>query len=507
MPIDVCLLSPASRANEPFLPFGLLYVGSYARKQGLDVRIVDVKATPFSALSQEARRKAEAETLDRIEDLHPAVVGMTCLVTEVNEVMNLSRRIKSRVKEVSIVVGGIHPTMYPGDFLQQYGPVDYVVIGEGEETLAQLATTIIDSGSVQDVESIAWWDNGQVGRSPFRPPIQDLDEIPFPLYDDIDADYYFRPNIYVIRNMFLSTAQLFTSRGCPFQCTFCVNKNLKNIMGTTKPIRYRSANNVIDEIEYLVDRYFIDGIYISDDTFCVNKKFVFDFCQELSKRNLELTWATETRVNLISRDMLESMRDAGCVQLDFGVESGSPEILKRIKKGITVEQARDAFRLCHEVGIRPLANFMFNTPGETENDVQQTLALARDLDACYYNFSIMVPYPGTDIYEDVEPKLAVDEYHLLYNAKKTVTIPRFRFARHDRNLDKLTWGSHLSFNSLRRRIAFVFNRRYLVQLLKSRRKLDYLLTLLALGGRIVMYYVESLEFFLKHFRFKSENRT
>lgn len=498
MSIDVCLISPPSRANSLSMPFGLLYISSYLQKYGgVKSEIVDIKTTLFRPLSDITRHRLKDMILERVVQIRPALVGITCLVTEVKEVLDLCADIKNLEKDTVTVVGGIHPTMYTDDLLYNGSHVDYVVIGEGEETFTELVNVIRKGHGVQDVRGIAWFDGQKVCKTSPRPLIKDLDTIPTPLYNQIDTDYYFCPSINIIRNMFLSTAQIFTSRGCPSRCTFCVNKNLSRIMGYGKPFRQRSVKNVVDEIEYLADRYAIDGFYLCDDAFCIRKQFTYDFCAELTGRNLKLIWATETKVNLVSREMIRVMKEAGCVQLDFGVESGSSEVLKRMKKDITLEQVRNAFRWCHELGIRPLANFMLNTPGETEDDVQKTLDLAREIDACYYSFGLMTPFPGTDIYEEVKPKLTIDEYALLSGAYYAVVDPRFKFAQHDLNLDKQVWKAHISFNPLWRRASFLFNRAYLKQVFKSRIKWKYFVTLVEVFRRIIDYYWTHFKFVLK----------
>ncbi|MFC1816720.1 B12-binding domain-containing radical SAM protein [Thermodesulfobacteriota bacterium] len=497
MGADVCLISPASRANARRVPFGLLYVASYLEKYGgMKAEIIDLKTSPFRSLSDAAIHQLERMILERVNLAKPGLIGITCLVTEVKEVLALSEAIKKLVQDTIIVVGGIHPTMYPEDLLYDGSPVDYVVIGEGEETFTEFVKTISIGHSVQDVPGVAWFDGRNVYRTPPRFPIEDLDIIPFPQYDLIDTNYYCRPGINVIRNMFLSTAQIITSRGCPSQCTFCVNKNLHRIMGSRKLFRQRSVKTVVDEIEFLATRYAVDGFYLCDDAFCIRKQFTFDFCAELTRRNLGLIWGTETRVNLVSREMIETMKDAGCVQLDFGVESGSQKALKRMKKRITIEQVRNVFSWCHELGVRAMANFMFNTTGETEDDVHKTLALAKEIDACYYSFSLMTPFPGTDIYKKVQPKLTVDEYDLFPEAYLTLTDPRFRFAKHDLDLEKLVWKTHVTFNSLWRRASFLLNGAYIKQILKSKKKWDYISTFLEVFGRIVDYYWTHLKFAL-----------
>lgn len=502
MSVEVCLISPVSRAGSGNTPLGLLYVASYLKKYGgITPKVIDLKVNFYDPLggplSENSSRRLENMMLEKIKQAEPAVVGITCLVTEVKEVLDLSKAIKENMPDTVIVVGGIHPTMYPGDLLFEDSYVDYVVIGEGEITFTELVRALDNGADVRDVCGLAWFDGGSVQKSRPRFSIEDLDTIPFPLYEGIDSNCYFRPSINIIRNMLLSTARIFTSRGCPSQCTFCVNKNLHRIMGARQPFRQRSVKNVVDEIAYLADTYSIDGFYLCDDAFCVKKDFTLGFCEELMRRDLGLIWATETKVSFISPEIVKAMRKAGCVQLDFGVESGSPDILSKMKKGITVEQIKNAFRWCHQAGVRPLANFMFNTPGETEEDVNRTLGLAKEINACYYAFNLMVPFPGTDIYEEVQPKLTVAEYGLFSKAYYTLPEPRFKFAAHCLDLDKLVWRANVSFNSLWRRAAFLFSRPYLKRVFKSKRKQEYFLMLLEAFKKIAQYYGAHLRFIFR----------
>lgn len=459
-----------------------MYIAASLEKAGIQTEIIDVKSYYHESMSEEAKQKVVKRILDNVAEIKPVLVGITCLVTEVKEVLDLSNRIKKIVEDTRVAVGGIHPTMYPAEFLYKNSPVDYVVIGEGEQTVPELARAVKGKGDPKDILGIAWLDNGRVCGTAPRSAIENLDELPFPQYSKVDAEYYFRPNIHGIRPMLLSTAFIFTSRGCPYRCTFCVNKNVQAIMGSTKLVRSRGVKNVVNEIECLAKEYLIDGFYIWDDTFCLKENYVLEFCKELSNRNLDLIWAAETRVNLVSEDMIQAMRDAGCVQIDFGVESGSEEVLARIKKGITVGQVKNAFHICHNVGMRTFANFMFNTPGETEDDVNKTLCLAREIRADSYNFALTTPFPGTDLYNEIEPKLTVDEYSLLKEAKGTITDPRFKLAKHRLDLSKLVNDANPSFNTLRKRISFVLNRKYFGRMLRSKRKRGYAFALLDLSS-------------------------
>ena len=482
MKTDVCLVSPAGRANEPRLPLGLMYIAACLEREMLITEIVDVKISPYKKISDELKQKIDEEIIAKIIKIEPAIVGITCLVTEVNEVLDICREVKRKLKDTKTVVGGIHPTMYPEDFLYENSPVDYVVLGEGEYTTCDLVKAIQSGSSIEDVAGIALFDGKKLHRTKQRSVIKNLDEIPFPAYEKVDMEYYTKPSIYAIRTMLLSTLHIFTSRGCPYQCTFCVNKNLAEIMNSKTSVRSRSVKNVIDEIEYLARRYKIDGFYIYDDTFALKKDYVDEFCRELLARKLGLIWAAETRVNLISKEMIKTMSDAGCVQLDFGVESGSQQILDRIKKGIKISDIKNIFRVCRELGVRTFANFMFNTPGETEDDVKKTYALAREIKAHNYNFGITTPFPGTDLYDNVRPRLTVAEYHLFATAKNTLADPRFKLAKHDLNLEKLAKNANVICNSVWKRMSFVFDAAYMARVMKSSRKMEYVLAIFSLIG-------------------------
>ncbi|MFC1576940.1 methyltransferase domain-containing protein [Candidatus Omnitrophota bacterium] len=476
-----CLITPVGRSYEPYMPYALMSIASFLEKSGVKTDIVDIKKNPYERKRRNTNQEIEDDILRSVKEKDPSVVGITCLVNEVLDVRRMLQRVKEFNKGVKTVVGGVHPSMFPEDFLYEGSPVDYVVIGEGEYTALDLWKVLRGEKRKEEVRGIAYFEQGRIIRTPPRPAIEDLDELPMLSYDKIDMGYYVQPTIYSIRTLLVSSLNIFTSRGCPSQCTFCVNKNLSEVMCSRNVVRKRSAKKVVDEIELLVKRYRIDGFYIWDDTFILSKEYVREFCRELLARDIDVIWAAETKVNMISSDIVKEMQAAGCIQIDFGVESGSQEILNRIKKGITVKQIKNAFSVCRGLSMRTFANFMFNTPGETEQDVKKTIDLARELDANCYNFSVCTPFPGTDIYRSAGLRLSVDEYSLFDNAMTKLADPRFKLADHDLDLEDLSVGAHRSFNTIGKRTSFLFNEKYIKRMLKSKRKRDYLNILFRLG--------------------------
>jgi radical SAM superfamily enzyme YgiQ (UPF0313 family) len=477
---DVVLVSPPSRAKSPRPPLGLMYLASYLEREGITADIVDVKSYRNGEISD--------KVIESIKKANPIMVGITCLSTEVEEVISIGKKIKKEIN-CYVVVGGIHPTISPQDFLGSTSPVDFVVIGEGELTLTELLKTIKNEQDLWNVPGITWFNGDQIVRTENRPPINNLDELPFPAFEKVPMNYYISPNIYAVRGILLSAFFIFTSRGCPFRCKFCSNKS---VFG--RRVRYRSAKNVVDEIEYLVNNYRIDGFYIYDDTFTINKQHVLNICDELESRKLDLIWGCETRADLISEDLVKKMKQAGCIQIDFGVESGSQKILDILKKDITVPQIKNGFNTCRKFHIRRFANFMVNTPGETEEDIQKTIVLAKELNATLNTFNVTTPFPGTDLYKEIETKLSPKDYSKMASKvsfKEFIDFieSRCKFSQHNINLETLLtnlWKEFpsiqdLSFRLNRRyfkgvikELLFLFDIKYLKVISKSKRKKQYL---------------------------------
>jgi len=399
---DVVLITPLSRCRSPWPPLSLGYLSSFLEKQGFETKIIDLKSTKFTPYE---KNKMQLQLLKLIKKYDPTIVGFTCFTNEVMEVKELNNLIKLENPNIITVVGGPHPTVRPQDFLLDK-TFDFVVHGEGEITFYELIKSLIYGKSIKNINGISFLRSNKIFITKPRQPIQNLDSIPFPSYEKMPMDFYTYPQTDLIRGIMISGTTIYTSRGCPYRCIYCSSHT---VFG--KKTRFRTPKNVVDEIEYLKDKFKIDGFYILDDTFTLSKKHVFGVCNEILERRLDVIWACQTRVHLIDKELILKMKKAGCVQIDFGVESGSSRLLKILKKDITKEQIENAFLICRKMKMRTLANFMMNIPTETFSDINETINFSKKLKADKTVLSVATPFPGTELYEIVKNHdLSIEEF-------------------------------------------------------------------------------------------------
>ncbi len=237
--------------------------------------------------------------------------------------------------------------------------------------------------------------NGNLKTNQPRPLIEDLDSIPFPARHLVPFESYGASKD--------QTGGIITSRGCVYNCNYCSSSL---IMG--KKFRSRSPNNVVDEIETIIDNYGIHSIGFMDDTFMINKHRAQEIADEIKARDLDLSFVASSRVDMVDQNLLKNLKNSGMKTLYYGVESGSQQILNRMKKGITLKQVEDAVKSTKNVGLEVLTSFILGYPGETEDDMNKTIDFSIKLDADYSQFSILTPFPGTPIYDELSQKDLID---------------------------------------------------------------------------------------------------
>lgn len=482
----ICLTSPPSRSiNHYRPPVALLYLAGYLEKNGYEVDIVDItlrnqiRNKNFFIDFDKNIKSIEGKILEGIRQLNPDVVGITCYTPEYYEVLSLAKEIKKYNPKIKIIVGGIHPTFYPQDFAYKKSPFDFAVLGEGEITLLDLIKHLNQPRKYPQIKSISYYNNdaGKMIITDKRPLEENLDKIANPAYHLIDMDYYTTANPYAIRGVFTRCVYILSSRGCPSQCTFCVSKKIREFSGFKSCMRLRSPKHLFQEINVLKEKYHIDSFYFIDDLFTLNKKHVKEFCSLLKKSKLGLIWGCSSKVTTVDCQTLKTMKESGCIQIDFGVERGSNRALNLIKKGITVEIIKRVFSDCRRLGIRTFANMLVNLPEETKEDLDDILNLLDEIKATIVSINIFTPYPGTEIFDIAKRPICKKDYpNLMRNIVELIIHePRkYKFYLHNINIGEWTAKNNKKYNYILPTLLFYLKPIYLKNLLKSDRKFNYL---------------------------------
>jgi len=371
-------LDPKSEGTyEKWAPhLGLGYLAASLLQAGFKCEVIDAK---FEGIDFK-------DVCERVKRYKPDIVGITMVTEDFRSASHIGNFIKAFDPEIITIVGGPHPTAVPARTLRENENYDIAVEGEGEYTLRDIVS-VVESGNLQrlrNVQGITYRSNGEIIRNKPRQLIEDLDSLLFPAWE------LFKTNENTLYPMV-------TARGCPFGCIFC-----QPLYG--KKVRFRSATNLLDEVDYLISKFKCRKITFQDDTFTLNRKRITEFLDEFIRREYsrKIEWICETRVTSVDQDLLKKIKEAGCVSIGFGVESGNEDILKIIKKGITKGQARNAIRWAKEVGLFVRTFFILGHPYETEETAKETISFAKELNADMTTFSIMTPIPGTEVEQMAE---------------------------------------------------------------------------------------------------------
>ncbi len=364
--------------HQPYPPLGLIAMGSYLNAQNHNIYIYD--------------RNVAAENVEQIiGEFKPDIVGISVFTgAMIIDACEISRVFKKR--SLNVFWGGTHPSLLPRETLQS-GVTDFVIIGEGEETVTELLQAILEGSSFKNIKGLGYIHNEEIIVNENRDFV-DLSKIPPTDWSLVDVNKYFQGFGDCDRLI-----RIYTSKGCPGQCTFCYNQSFHK-----RKWRGRTPEQIVDEIQLLADKYNADGIGFIDELWSPGKERLHRICNLIIERGIKLKWYFNARVDQYLYHDLELMYKAGCRWILFGIESGSPRVLEKIKKGITLHRVKEVFKDCNTLGINTIASFMIGFPGETKTDLNETVKFALELRATYYDFTKYMCYPGTELYDYVVEK-------------------------------------------------------------------------------------------------------
>ena len=411
---------PNAHSHPPFIPLGLAYLGAVAEQAGHSVTVIDCQG---ERLNYESFRQ-------RIAGVPSDVVGVTSTTLLYNSAKTIMEVAKEVHPNAVNMIGGSHVSFWDENALKETKAFDLIVRKEGELTFLELLDRIQANKGFEDVLGTTVRTKNGIQRNEDRPFLHDLDSLPSPAYHLLPLDSYHR--------MGKTIFPIVTSRGCVQWCDFCSTVRMFG-----RGYRVRSPKKVVDDMEMLHSKYGESQFTFYDDAFTINRNHTLEMCADIKARRLDVEWDCETRVDAVDKELLEKMRDAGCITIWFGVESGSEKILDKMHKKINREQVREAFKMAQKVGMMTIASAVIGFPGETEETAWETINFINSLNPDDIGCYIATPYPGTPMYEEVIKNgwLRVTDFNKYDTATPTFETPYLSMDR----LREIKYKAHQKF--------------------------------------------------------------
>ncbi len=409
-----------------YQPLGLQYLSSACRDKDYETMIIDCDPEELNY----------EQAINKIKLYGPQVIGITCMTFNLFEAVIFLKKLRLSFPNIPVVVGGPHASIFPEETLR-IPSVDVVVVGEGEEIFPEIIHRLTNNIPLNGLKGVSYKKENKLYFNSEIAVIQDLSSLSFPDRTSLSIDNYFTPI-----SPSGKSAIMMTSRGCPYNCTYCD----RPAMG--KKFRARSPQSVITEIKDCL-KIGVEDIMFFDDTFTVDRSRVIEICKLINKEKLKFRWSARARVNTIDEDLLLAMKKAGCCRISYGIESGNIQTLKILKKGISLDQAKKAVEITKKVGIEVLADFILGCPNENRQDVLNTINFAVSLNPDYAQFTILSLYPGTEIYQ-----MALEQKIIKSDVWREFAIdPRLDF-------NTPIWLAELSQKELEELLIFAYKKFY-----------------------------------------------
>lgn len=393
---DVLLLKPKSFAFSSSPPLSLMYLASSLREHGHTSWVYDLEFPEDEAA-------LESVALDD----RPLLVGITSTTPDFPETVRLVSRLRELFPGVPVVIGGIHVSALRCDAVGEAG-ADFGVVGEGENTICELVSALKggNDAALGVIDGLVRRVGDSLVESAPRPLIRDVDAIPMPAWDLIERERYFTRPWHMLQRRSRS-AFVMTSRGCPFGCTFCASHTTLG-----RGFRGRSPRGVVDEVEFLYRTYDVREFLFIDDNLTFDRERAAAICREILGRGLDISWRTPNgvRIDTLDDELLGLMKRSGCYLLGFGIESGDPEVLRRVNKKLDLEGVAERVAMVRRHGIMTFGYFILGLPGETRQSALKTIRFAAKSKFDLAHFGLYAPYPGSAEFEKVRSLPRVNEW-------------------------------------------------------------------------------------------------
>ncbi len=386
-------------------PLGLLSIAAYLEREGHAVEILDCLGP--HALT------GIAANLAQILSFNPDLVGFSATTSGFLDGYDLATAIKARRPDIPIIFGGVHISALKGVLLDQFEHIDYLCLGEGEQTLSDLAA----GRPLGAITGLAWRDNGQVVTNPVREHIENLDTLPFPAYEKL-AGFPKGYQLPLFSYIQAPGATMVTSRGCPYQCSYCDRSVFK------RGFRYNSAEYIYRHMQYLNTRFGVRHLNIYDDLFTLNRKRITELCTLLTAKPLGMHFNCAVRTGHADDALLHMLKQAGCLMVSLGIETGDPDLMQVHKPGVYLDEVRDTVKRIRAAGIRAKGLFMMGLPGETVESIRKTSDFVISLELDDMNMAKFTPFHGAPVWETILEEGMLEEDWRKMNCLNFVFIPK-----------------------------------------------------------------------------------